>query len=95
MSDAEEHVYGIVQLDVNIWNLKISCNFEISEKEDTFYDIIIGLKTQHNHRIIVGTVYKYLSIKNKENNLVPLVPIEDISMFHSQALLYYLYDDNF
>jgi len=37
---------------------------------------------------------KYLSIKNKENKLVLLVPIEDISMFHSQAL-YYLYYDNF
>jgi len=92
MSDAEERVYEIVQLDVNIniGNLKISSNFRISEKEDSFYDIIIGLKTQHNHRIIVDTVYNYLSIKNKENKLVSLVPIEDISMFHSQALLCYM-----
>ena len=90
MSDAEEHVYEIVQLDVNIGNLKISSNFRISEKEDPFYDIIIGLKTQHDHRIIVDTVVKYLLIKNKENKLVPLVPIEDISMFHSQALLCYM-----
>jgi len=95
MSDAEERVYEIVQLDVNIGNLKISSNFGISEKEGSFYNIIIGLKTQHDHRNIVDTMDKYLSFKNKENKLVPLVPIEDISMFHSQALLCYLYDDNF
>ena len=95
MSDAEERVYEIVQLDVNIGNLKISSNFGISEKEGSFYNIIIGLKTQHDHRNIVDTMDKYLSFKNKENKLVPLVPIENISMFHSQALLCYLYDDNF
>ena len=53
------------------------------------------MKTQRDHRIIVNTVDKYLSIKSKENKLVPLVPIEDIFIFHSQALLCYLYDDNF
>jgi len=95
MSDAEERVFEIVPLDVNIGNLKISSNFRISEKDDSFYDIIIGLKTQHDHRIIVDTVDKYLSIKNKKNKLVPLIPIEYISIFHLQALLYYLYDDNF
>jgi len=49
MSDTKERVYEIVQLDVNIGNLKISSNFKISEKEDSFYEIIIALKTQHDH----------------------------------------------
>jgi len=90
MSDAEERVYEIVQLDVNIGNLTISSNFRISEKEDSFYDIIIGLKTQHDHKIIVDTVDKYLSIKNKENKLVPLVPIEDINISFTSLIMLFI-----
>jgi len=90
VSDAEERVYEIVQLDVNIGNLNISSNFRISEKEDSFYDIIIGLKTQHDHRIIVDTVDKYLSIKNKENKLVPLVPIEDINISFTSLIMLFI-----
>jgi len=47
--------------------------------------------------IIVDTVDKYLSIKNKENKLVPLVSIEDISifLFTSLIMLFIWYDDNF
>ena len=65
MFDAEELVYEISSNQMLILqNLKISSNFRISEKRrDSLYVIVIGLKSQHNHRIIVDTVDKYLSIK--------------------------------
>ena len=95
ISDAEEQNYEIVYLEVDIGKIKVKSKFRISEKENSFYDIIIGLKTQYDHRIIVDTVDKCLAIKNKNNTLEPIVPLEDISLFHSSALLCYLFDDTF
>jgi len=95
ISDTEEYNYELVELTVDIGKVKVKSLFRISEKEDSFYDIIIGLKTQHDNRLIVDTVDKCLSIKNKDNMLEPIVPLEDISLFHSSALLCYLFDDNF
>jgi len=95
MSDTEEGIYKIVPLEVNIRVLKIKANFRILKKEEQFYYIIISLKTQSDYRMIVDVVDKYLSIKNKRNELEHIALLEDISLFHTQVMLCYLYDEQF
>ena len=65
------------------------------EKEEPFYDIIISLKTQSDYRMIVDTEDKCVSIKNKRNELEHIAPLKDISLFHIQVMLCYLYDEQF
>jgi len=72
MFDVEESVYEIVPLEVTIRNLKIRSNFRIMDcekkkkKKKKIYDIIITFKTQYDHRLLVDTMDKYLSVKKKK-----------------------------
>jgi len=101
LSDVEEKVYEIVQLEVQIGTLKINTEFRVVDNGDPIFDIIINLKTQADYKLLVDANSKYLYVRNKINNIngifsfnvVPLVPLEDVQIFQSQAMFCYIIEN--
>ena len=89
--------YDLVELEVSIGHVKFPVLFKVSYNENPFYDALIGLKVQHDHRIIVDTVDKVVSLKSKKGTLEPLTPIIDVNSFSEKCCFCYLIpekDDN-
>eukprot|EP00833_Pecoramyces_ruminatium_P007356 jgi/Orpsp1_1/1181388/evm.model.c7180000077042.1 len=93
MIDDSSRYFDVVKLNVKIGKIEFSSNFRITEKEDPFYDAIISLKTQYDNNIIIDTSDRTIAIKDQDGRLVPIANIEDISTFHSQTLLCYMYEE--
>lgn len=86
MVDDISRVYDIVRLSVKLGSVEFITEFKVSDKDDSFYDAIISLKTQSDNRILIDTIDKVFSYKNINGQLEPIVDIEDIHTFNSQSL---------
>jgi len=91
MINDELRTFDLVELQVKIGHVAFPVLFRISDNPSQFYDAIIGLKVQHDHRIIVDPVDKLVCLKTKEGNLEPLAPIVDINTYDSQCFFCYVF----
>ena len=91
MEDDVTRTYELVALQVSLGTLSFPVLFRVADNENPFYDAIIGLKVQHDNRIIVDSVDKVVSFKTSEGTLQPLTPIVDIESFNKQCYFCYVY----
>lgn len=59
MDDVEE-IAPLVELEVQIGSFKFTDQFRVTHKKDTFYDLLIGLKTMAKYKLVVNPFKKAL-----------------------------------
>jgi len=90
LQDDVPRTYDLVELEVSIGHVKFPVLFKVSYNENPFYDALIGLKVQHDNRIMVDTVDKVVSLKSQKGTLEPLTPIIDINSLNERCCFCYL-----